>query len=133
MTPQQKIKYLVLVRDRELYLDRYPFAGPIDADNLDKLWSDLEDSGDQYDAMGEVRGGDVETGLKAPYSRHYESKSVAAQYIDGSWVGWTYWYGGGKHGEPDAIDWIDDAYDLNCTEEEKVVTVRTFSVVEPVQ
>ena len=50
---------------------------------------------------------------------------------DGSWVGWTYWYGGGKYGEPEAIDWMDDAYDLACTEEEKVVTVRTFTKQVP--
>jgi hypothetical protein len=34
---------------------------------------------------------------------------------------------GGKYGEPEAVEWIDDAYDLVCTEEEKVVTVRTFA------
>lgn len=69
----------------------------------------------------------METGLPAPSSRHYESEAVAYQYVDGSWVGWSYWYGGGKHGEPEAIDWMEDAYDVNCTEEEKVVVVRTFT------
>lgn len=36
-------------------------------------------------------------------------------------------YGGGKHGEPEAIDWIEHAYNLDCIEEEKLVVVRTFS------
>jgi hypothetical protein len=82
------------------------------------------------DARSEVRQGEMETDLPCPSSRHYESKSVAAKLPDGSWVGWTYWYGGGKHGEPEAIDWIDDAYNLNCTEEEKMVTVRIFAKAE---
>jgi hypothetical protein len=68
----------------------------------------------------------VETHLSCPSSRHYESDAVAAKAPDGSWVGWTYWYGGGKHGEPEAIDWIEDAYDVICAEEEKLVVVRTF-------
>jgi len=48
----------------------------------------------------------------------------------GDWVGWTYWYGGGKHGEPDAIDWLSDAYNLIVTEEEKLVVVRTYTKEE---
>lgn len=27
------------------------------------------------------------------------------QAPDGTWVGWTYWYGGGKYAEPSAIPW----------------------------
>jgi len=64
--------------------------------------------------------------------RHYESKAVAMKMPDGSWIGWTYWYGGGKHGEPEAIDWMNEAYDVDCHEEEKVVVVQTFKVREPV-
>lgn len=37
------------------------------------------------------------------------------------------WYGGGKHGEPGAMPWMEEAYDVSCAEEEKVVTVRTFA------
>lgn len=89
---------------------------------------DLWDEADcLQDAKSEIRCGDVETNVPCDYSRHYESKSVAAQCPNGEWVGWTYWYGGGKHGEPDAIDWIEHAYDLECTEEQRVVTVRTFT------
>lgn len=78
----------------------------------------------------EMREGAIETGLPCEHSRHYESKSVAAQASDGSWGGWTYWYGGGKHGEPESIDWMNEAYDLDCKEEEKLVVVRTFSKKE---
>lgn len=71
-----------------------------------------------------------ETDVPCEYSRHYESQSVAYQMDDGTWVGWTYWYGGGKHGEPESIDWIREAYDLDVVEEEKLIVVRKFSKVE---
>ncbi|MEP6001741.1 MAG: hypothetical protein ABJ276_17130, partial [Parasphingorhabdus sp.] len=80
-----------------------------------------------YDATEEFRCSGIETDIPCEDSRHYESKSVAQKCSDGSWVGWTCWFGGGKHGEPDSIDWIEYAYDVNVTEEQKMVTVRTFS------
>ena len=121
MTPEQKIKHLTLN-----VLARWASQPPpvVTAENVDALYAE---QGEAYDAKNEVRCGQVMTDIDPPYSRHYEAKSVAAQMPDGSWVGWTYWYGGGKHGEPEGIDWMDDAYDLNCKEEEKVVVVRTFT------
>ncbi len=48
--------------------------------------------------------------------------------LDGSWVGWTYWYGGGKHGEPGSIPWIEDAYDVTFVEQ--LVKVKQFHKAE---
>lgn len=127
MTPEQKIKSAILAKVAEW--DGKP-RGDYNKDNVDSLYQQLVDEDGHWDARSEIRSGDVETGLPCEWSRHYESKSVAAKMPDGSWVGWTYWYGGGKHGEPEAIDWMEDAYDLDCKEEEKVVTVRTFTKVE---
>ena len=60
------------------------------------------------------------------YSRHYEVDYVVKE-IDGKWVGWNYWYGGGKFGEPEAIDWIGDAEFVKVQSEEVVTIVkRTF-------
>jgi hypothetical protein len=133
MTPQQKIKHLILIRHAEFggHPEGTEHARDLTAEAVDEQYATLVEDGEHWDAMNEVREGQAETDIKCDWSRHYESKSVAAQYLDGSWVGWTYWYGGGKHAEPEAIDWIPDAYDLNCTEEEKTVTVRTFARVEP--
>ena len=128
MTPQQKIKHLILNAHAKLYAEP---AREVTAENVDEVYEEAD--GDDYglqDARSEVRCGEVETGLPCEYSRHYESKAVAARAPDGSWVGWTYWYGGGKHGEPESIDWIDFAYDLTCVEEQKLVTVRTFSKID---
>jgi hypothetical protein len=125
MTPQQKIKHLILIRHAEL--NKKPAPENLTAENIDDLYE--ETNGEDYelqDAISEVRYSGVETHLSCPSSRHYESDAVAAKAPDGSWVGWTYWYGGGKHGEPEAIDWIEDAYDVICAEEEKLVVVRTF-------
>jgi hypothetical protein len=92
---------------------------------------DLADQDQLQDARNEVRTTGMETSLPCEHSRHYESEAVTAQALDGSWVGWTHWYGGGKHGEPESIDWIADAYDVACAEEEKLVTVRTFTFTLP--
>ncbi len=126
MTPEQKIKHLILIRDAE-FADKEP--PEVSADNVDTLYAEAE--GDDWglqDAREEVRSSGIDTDIRCDWSRHYESKSVATQYVDGSWVGWTYWYGGGKHGEPEGIDWMDRAYDVACAEEEKLVVVRTFSL-----
>jgi len=124
MTPAQKIKWAILLRIAEW---RKEPTQDITCGNVDDLYESLEITGDHWDAKNEIRASGVNTGLPCEYSRHYESDAVAAKMPDGSWVGWTYWHGGGKHSEPEAIDWIEDAYDLKCVEEEKVVVVRTFS------
>jgi hypothetical protein len=125
MTAEQKLKHLILIRHAELGDE--PAPENVTADNVDELYDAIEEP---WDARSEVRGGTVETKLRCQSSRHYESKAVAAQAPDGSWIGWTYWYGGGKHGEPEAIDWIDEAYDLTVTEEPRTIIHRTFTKVE---
>lgn len=125
MTPEQKIKALILAVIARWDEKELP---ALTAETVEDLY-DEADEDQLQDARNEVRSGDCATDIPAPSSRHYESKSVAAKAPDGTWVGWTYWYGGGKHGEPEAIDWMDEAYDLSCVEEEKLVTVRTFAKI----
>lgn len=130
MTPENKIKREII---RQLIAnDDADKDTPLDTDEqVDEAYSFLSEATEVYDYESEFRSGQVETNIPQEWSRHYESKSVAHQCEDGSWVGWTYWYGGGKHGEPATFaDWMGDAYDLTCVEEEKVVTVRTFARVE---
>lgn len=131
MTPVQKIKWMILIAAERMYDLKKDerLLGDVTGEIIDALYSELEEKNPdaEQDARNDIRGGAVETGLPCGWSRHYELKSVAGRTPSGDWVGWTYWYGGGKHGEPEAMDWIDDAYDLQCAEEEKLVTVRTFS------
>jgi hypothetical protein len=130
MTPEQKVKHMILIRHAGFLKEPAPEG--VTAETIDALYDLADGYGDGLqDARNEVRCGDRRTGLDSPSSRHYEGDEVASQAPDGSWVGWTYWHGGGKHGEPEAIDWIEYAYDLTCAEEEKLVTVRTFVKVSP--
>jgi hypothetical protein len=130
MTPMQKLKHMILNR-RAAFGDGHPIDG-ITVENVDALYAETEEADEDgmQDARNEVRSSGIETGLPAPFSRHYEGDEVATKAPDGSWVGWTHWHGGGKHGEPEAIDWMEDAYDLTCVEEEKMTVVRTFAKVE---
>lgn len=96
--------------------------------DVNDAWVEADDA--KYDVMSDVRSGDFVTNIPSPWSRHYESRSVAAKMSDGSWVGWTYWHGGGKHGCPKEIDWIEDAYYLDCVESVEVVTVRKWAKSE---
>lgn len=123
MKPEFKIKYAILAdlfvsNDKEI-------STTLTEDEVEELWDENYD--EVQDIKYEFREGQVETNIPSEYSRCYESNSVAAQCPDGAWVGWTYWYGGGKHGEPEAIDWMEYAYDLHCVEEQKLVTVQTFT------
>lgn len=132
MTPEQKIKHAIIRYDHEARLRFEPdhVMADVTVETVDAEFEAANEDWGLQDSIDEFRQGQVETDIPCPYSRHYESKSVAAKMPDGTWVGWTYWYGGGKHGEPESIDWMDEAYELSVTEEEKVVTVRTFKKAE---
>lgn len=97
------------------------FATP---EEVEQAWGD-DESDDTLDELEAIREGEVETDIKADWNRYYESKSVAA-CINGRWVGWTYWYGGGKHGNPEEIPWMEDAYFLDCVETLELVKLRKF-------
>ena len=124
MTPEQVLKSDLLdgIAEWSDVLD-----GPFDTqEKIDAAFVKLEEHDfDEVvsDAEWELRRSYThETGIECEWSRHYESKSVAKQFGD-KWVGWTYWYGGGKHGEPDMIDWMENAYFVDAREETTVVLV----------
>lgn len=129
MTPHQKIKATILVQAIDAGYEVFCKPNEITEDTVDDLYEEYY--GEIQDIRYEFREGQFETeGICKDYSQHYETQGVAAKMFDGSYVGWTYWYGGGKHGEPEAIDWMEAAYDLDCVEEEKLVIVRTFTKKE---
>lgn len=133
MTPEQLIKREIIHRAIQSDSD-LKWEGELTADNIDEVYESLGDDSDTLNDLErwDFRAGEVETGIECETSRHYESKSVACKLSDGTWVGWTYWYGGGKHAEPECVDWMSDAYILDVTEEEKLVTVRTFQKREAI-
>lgn len=125
MKPETKVKYAIL--DLAAIWNDEQLPKDLTEEQVLELWDEAE-----YleDAISEIRYSGVETGLEGRYSRHYESEEVAIQCPNGDWVGFTYWHGGGKFGEPESIEWIEYAYDLECKEEEKLVVVRTFTKKE---
>lgn len=131
MTPEQKLKYLIVQYACECIARIDPPAYP--CDNIDSMWEDEDASGLSHvqmcDAVMEYRDSGVATqDVPCEYSRHYESEARVAELPDGSWVGWTYWYGGGKHGCPEEMDWISSAFDVKCVGEE-VIVVKKFAKV----
>lgn len=129
MTPQQRIKRQIILNFLDCADDPKPeVPDEIDAENVDDIYDALDSEHGLGDEEEEFRTMGEETGIPCDnFSRHYECEPVATKLDDGTWVGWTHWHGGGKHGEPAAIDWMSDAYELNVVEEQKVMTVRTFS------
>lgn len=130
MTAPEKIKYEILLQAHEAG----DLAAPPPTVGIDEAYDEFLESDVAQDYELPFREGKVETSIDVPYgplSRYYEAKSVARPMSDGSWVGWTYWFGGGKHGNPEEIDWIDDAYDLDVYERQETVTVRDFYKREP--
>jgi hypothetical protein len=86
MTPEQKIKHAILTKVAVWEGKPNPAAT---AEAVEDLYQKLVEEDGHWDAMNEVRSGHVETGLPCEWSRHYESKAVAAKMPDGSWVAST--------------------------------------------
>jgi len=129
LTVEQRIKrHIMRTGDGpEILADANMVCDFEDGESIDHVYDELQSEWLLQDGLEDFRCSGVETGLPCEYSRHYESESVAKQLDDGSWVGWTYWYGGGKFGDPQAIDWLEEAYDLDVIETQEMVTVRKFS------
>lgn len=123
MKPEYKIKYAILEL-AVLWNDDEIIADNLTEEDIEELWDEADCLSE---AINEIRCSGIKTGLPGKYSRHYEAEEVAIQCPNGDWVGFTYWHGGGKHGNAEEIDWMEYAYDLDCTEEQKLVTVHTFT------
>ena len=108
--------------------------GPVTVDNVDSLYDALVAEDGHWDAKNELRCTGRETGLSRSVdymvARHYDHCEVAAEMPDGSWVGWTYWHGGGKFGEPSAVEWMSEAYEVLHRAEPKTVIVDIFTLPE---
>jgi len=123
-TPEFLIKKEIIIETmKDKHFDN-SFEMPKDEELVD--FYDEDDSWTFQDPTSDFRCTGEDTNLDAGFSRYYEIKRVAKKIGD-KWVSWLYYYGGGKHGEPEACEWMEDAVFLDCAEEEKVVTVRTFT------
>jgi hypothetical protein len=132
LTPTQLLKRTILTELFELNSFGEDFkikTAPQTPEEIEIAWNCMREEGYGQDTCEEWRSGGIETNLPAPYSRYCET-DILAKKIDGVWTAWVYEYGGGKHFEVSPFDWIEDAFFVDCKEEEKVMTVRTFSKKE---
>lgn len=126
MTPKQKIKKEILLITQKY--DKDIVWEELTADNVDRIYSDVLVEKDlHWDLEQDFRCSGESTNLGAPFNRNYEANQVARKLSDGTWISWTYWYGGGKHGNPEEIEWMNEAREVNVEEEEKLVIIRKFT------
>lgn len=114
MTPEQKLIQLIVKlsserRGEEISLD--------DWREVEKFYKEK----DCWEAQSEIRHSGVDTDILCGFSRHYDVESRAVEALDGTWIGYNFYSGGGKFGEPEAIEWIKDAYEVKVVKEEMVV------------
>lgn len=123
LSPEDWIKREILLSAFANGADPVPISTE---EEIRDAYVELRDNGDGLiqDLLYEFREGKIETGLPGEWSRHYSSRAVAAKMTDGPWIGWTYWYGGGKHGDPGSIDWMDEAYFVTPEEVSRAKVVR---------
>lgn len=125
MTPLQALKHAVLIRVID-EVDENTSPEQIDA-----IW-DAQNPDAIWDTVCEIRSSGTETGLPVDSSRHYEPFAVAALMPCGRWVGWTYWTGGGKHSNPEEINWMDDAYWVEAEVDQVLRLGHRFSRLQSV-
>jgi hypothetical protein len=127
MTPEQRIKREILVRaeERQKKWGESVTLPDLTDENIDAVYDELRDEwcDTVSDEEMDFRGDGVVTDITPKPSWYFAAESHAIKLQDGGWVGWTFYYGGGKHDEPDAVDWMPDAYEVEMTEETKVVQV----------
>lgn len=84
------------------------------------------------DAMQDKMCGQWKTNVSPDFSRHCETESVAVKDNCDNYIGFTRYYGGGKHF--DEYSWYDlsveNAYYLACEEKEVLTIQRTWAKVD---
>ena len=83
-------------------------------------------SGYLNDLESEFREGKVKTGLIPECGGNAESEAVAIPVsgIPDMYIGWTYFFGGGKHSDPESIEWMENCYLVRA--KDRVQTIRLF-------
>lgn len=128
LTPTQLIKKAIV--QRIIKYDKGDFGQPPiqTGDQIEAAYDLAVENDLHWDWRNEVRESGIETNLPAYAfsSRDYEVE-IHAQLIDNQWVAYPFYSGGGRHGQPEAVEWMEDAFFVDCEEKQVTITQRTFT------
>lgn len=128
MNAQQLLRKAILLKAVD-FKNIEPFKDGLSGDEIDKLYESYDRWNELADPWNEIRYSGIDCNLEATtWSRHYEVDSKAIK-IDDKWIQFDYYYGGGKHGEPENFDYIENAIIVDCTEEQITITKYNFSEI----
>ena len=132
MTAEQVVK-LEIIKRAVKENDILVFKDEYTSETIDELYDDAL-NGEYSDEVNEeyynIRHDGEEINLPTSRtSRHYEVDTHVLK-IDDNWIAFDYYYGGGKHSEPDSIDWLDTCRFVYCEEKVVTQTIRTFKELE---
>jgi hypothetical protein len=115
--------------DQSLTEPKYQDMVRINADTPVEVIEEIIDlyEGEILDYWYEMDQFFVPSNIPAPWSIHYESKSVAVLCCNSVWVGFTEWSGGGKHGAPESMDKNEHFLEVVNTER---ITITKYTFVE---
>lgn len=127
MNAQQLLRKAILLK-AVFFENIEPFNENLDGAAIDELYESYSENDELRDAWIEIRcsGIDAHELSSVTFSGHYEI-DVKAIKIDGIWVAFDFYYGGGKYGEPEDYNFIADARIVNCEEKQVTITAYNFS------
>lgn len=78
--------------------------------------------------VNEFRENGEEIDSKVEQGRYYCFQEVAKLItgLDDLYLGWTYYFGGGKHSQPEQVEWMADCYLLKCKEIKEIKIVKIY-------
>lgn len=124
-------KYIVEYANSAEFSD-YKYEGPLDTERqIFEAFSDMRDA-IGCDATQDVMEGRFKTEIDPEeHSRYCEIESVAVEDNYGNFIGFSRYYGGGKHfSSSDYYDTsIENAYYLSCEEKEVLTIQRTWAKI----
>lgn len=124
LSPEQLIKKGI-IQTLPAFYEEYSVPSLLTPEEVELAWGTAEKEDVLQDARNGFRDSGIETNLPAPFSRHYDCE-IYARKIGEEWVAFPFWYGGGRHGAPEDMPWMEEAFFVDCTETEKLVVVREF-------
>lgn len=125
LTPQQ-VGQLLILRTYWRWENDPMADAELTAAEIAQFYDDLGEDDLLIDAFNDTRhqgtASDIPTRIHFSWTRNYEVDTHVIHLDDQRGLAFNYVTGGGKHGEPDAYPWIDEAWFVKCTGTQTVTT-----------